>query len=63
MEVKQGKADVFSNTIQVLKKLRIHETGFSKYAIGVALLEKNIKHNNFKPILLKLNKLNAYAEC
>ncbi len=62
VEVKQGKTDVFSNTIQVLKKLRIHETSFSKYAIGVALLEKNVKHNNFKPILLKLNKLNAYAE-
>ncbi len=62
VEVKQGKTDVFSNTVQVLKKLRIHETGFSKYAIGVALLEKNVKHNNFKPILLKLNKINAYAE-
>ncbi len=62
VEVKQGKADVFSNTIQVLKKHRIHEAGFSKYAIGVALLEKHVKHNNFKPILLKLNKLNAYAE-
>ncbi len=61
VEVKQGKSDVFSNTIQVLKKLRIHETGFSKYAIGVSLLESGVKHNNFKPILLKLNKLNAYA--
>ncbi len=61
IEVKQGKSDVFSNTIQVLKKLRIHETGFSKYAIGVSLLEPDIKHNNFKPVLLKLNKINAYA--
>lgn len=61
VEVKQGKSDVFSNTIQVLKKLRIHETGFSKYAIGVSLLEPSVKHNNFKPVLLKLNKLNAYA--
>jgi len=62
IEVKQGKSDVFSNTIQVLKKLRIRETSFSKYAVGVALLEKNVKHNNFKHILLKLNKINAYAE-
>lgn len=62
VEVKQGKTDVFSSTIQVLKKLRIHETGFSKYAIGVSLLEDKVKHNNFKPILLKLNKINAYAE-
>jgi hypothetical protein len=63
IEVKQGKTDVFSNTIQVLKRLRIHESSFSKYAIGVSLLEENIKHNNFKPILLKLNKIENYARC
>jgi hypothetical protein len=61
IEVKQGKADVFSNTIQMLKKLRVHESSFSKYVIGVSLLEENIKHNNFKPILLKLNKIENYA--
>lgn len=63
VEVKQGKTDVFSNTIQILKKLRVHESGFSKYAIGVSLLEDHIKHNNFKPILLKLNKIQNYARC
>jgi hypothetical protein len=63
IEVKQGKADVFSNTIQMLKKLRVHESSFSKYVIGVSLLEENIKHNNFKPILLKLNKIENYARC
>jgi hypothetical protein len=61
--VKQGKSDVFSNTIQMLKKLRVHESSFSKYVIGVSLLEENIKHNNFKPILLKLNKIENYARC
>jgi hypothetical protein len=63
IEVKQGKADVFSNTIQMLKKLRVHESSFSKYVIGVSLLEENIKHNNFKPILLKLNKIENHARC
>ena len=63
IEVKQGKSDVFSNTIQMLKKLRVHESNFSKYVIGVSLLEENIKHNNFKPILLKLNKIENYARC
>ena len=62
IEVKQGKTDVFSNTIQVLKQLRVHESSFSKYVIGVALLEPQIKYNNFKPILLKVDKLNSYAE-
>lgn len=63
IEVKQGKTDVFSSTIQMLKKLRVHESSFSKYVIGVSLLEENIKHNNFKPILLKLNKIENYARC
>lgn len=62
IEVKQGKTDVFSQTIQVLKKLRIHQSSFSKYAIGVSLLEPTIKHNNFKSILLKINKINKNAE-
>jgi len=63
IEVKQGKSDVFSKTIQMLKKLRVHESSFSKYVIGVSLLEENIKHNNFKPILLKLNKIENHARC
>jgi hypothetical protein len=57
IEVKQGKTDVFSHTIQVLKKFGIRESSFSKYAIGTALLEKTLKHNAFKPILLKIEKL------
>ena len=57
VEVKQGKTDVFSPTIQVLKSLHVHESSFSKYAIGVSMLEPEIKHNNFKPILLSIKKL------
>ncbi len=57
IEVKQGKTDVFSNTVQVLKKHRIYPASFSKYVIGVAMLEKNIKHNSFKPQLTKINNL------
>lgn len=58
IEVKQGKTDVFSHTIQQLKKLRIHQSSFSKYVIGVSMLEPQVKHNNFKPILLNIAKLN-----
>lgn len=57
IEVKQGKSDVFSSTIQMLKKLHVHESPFSKYAIGVSLLEHDIKHNNFKPIIRQVSKL------
>jgi hypothetical protein len=62
IEVKQGKSNHFSNTIQVLKSLGIRPSGFSKYAIGVSLLYPEIKHNNFNPILRSINKLdNHYA--
>ncbi|MBP6455508.1 MAG: VTC domain-containing protein [Chitinophagaceae bacterium] len=57
IEVKQSKVDVMSGTIQILKRNKIYPSGFSKYSLGVALLEKNIKHNNFKPQLLKLEKI------
>lgn len=57
IEVKQGKTDVFSSTIQMLKKLHVHESPFSKYAIGVSLMEHEIKHNNFKPVIRQVSKL------
>jgi hypothetical protein len=62
IEVKQGKTNHFSNTIQVLKSLGIRPSAFSKYAIGVSLLYPEIKHNNFNPILRTINKLDhSYA--
>lgn len=55
-EVKQAKSNVFSPMIQAFKKRHFEEAGFSKYSTGIALLE-NIKHNAFKPNLIKLNKI------
>lgn len=57
IEVKQSKVNQYSHTIQTLKKHGIRPSGFSKYTMGVVLLEKDIKKNNFKPTLLKLNKI------
>lgn len=57
IEVKQGKTDNFSHTIQTLKKFQVRPASFSKYAIGIAMLEKDIKKNKFKPTLLKLKKI------
>lgn len=57
IEVKQGKSDSFSHTMQVLKKHQIRPASFSKYAIGIAMLEKEIKKNKFKPTLHKLKKI------
>ena len=61
VEVKQSKSNVLSNTIQALKNMHVHDSSFSKYAIGVSLLEPSIKHNNFKPLLLQINKIKQNA--
>ena len=54
------KSDSFSNRsplVNLLKDLKIESVSFSKYCIGMALTEKKIKKNNFKAMLLKLNKI------
>jgi hypothetical protein len=55
-EVKQEKSNVFSPMIQAFKKRHFEEVGFSKYSTGIALLE-DIKHNAFKPNLIKINRI------
>ncbi len=56
-EVKQEKASVSSDFIQTIKKYHVRKSGMSKYCIGTALLNKDIKSNNFKERILKINKL------
>ena len=57
-ELKSEKHSINSQLMQYLKGLKIYPGTFSKYCIGVAITEKNIKCNRFKKSLLKLNKLN-----
>lgn len=57
-ELKSEKYSFNSQFTQYLKRLKIYPVKFSKYCIGIALTEKNIKYNRFKKKLLKLNKLN-----
>jgi hypothetical protein len=57
IEVKQSKSSDPALIIRVLQELKIHQQGFSKYCVGRALLEDNIKKNRFKPLLLKIKKL------
>jgi len=56
-EVKQEGFSMNAQFIQILKKNRIYKQGMSKYCIGTTLLNKHLKHNNFKPKLLNLNKI------
>ncbi|MDG1477249.1 MAG: polyphosphate polymerase domain-containing protein [Vicingaceae bacterium] len=56
-EVKQEKASVNSDFIRVIRKHHIRKSSMSKYCVGTALLNKNLKQNNFKERILKINKL------
>ncbi len=56
------KADGRLNTsplYQALKEHHIQETGFSKYCIGRALLERTLKQNNFKIKLRNIERFNT----
>lgn len=57
-EVKQEKSSSSSPFLSVMKQNRIRAGSISKYCFGVISLFSGIKNNNFKPILLSINKLN-----
>ena len=56
-EVKQEKASSNSDFIKAIRKHRIRQGSMSKYCVGTALLNKNLKQNNFKERILKIKKL------
>ncbi len=56
-EVKQNGFSTESEFIRQMRALGVRATGFSKYCIGVAMLYPEIKHNNFKPQLGRIARL------
>lgn len=46
-----------SDFFNILKENKIYTQSMSKYSIGVLLLNKNLKYNNFKEKLLTLKKI------
>jgi hypothetical protein len=56
-EVKKNSADHESAFIRHMRAMSIRPTGFSKYCIGVSMLVDEVKHNNFKPQLRKVENL------
>jgi hypothetical protein len=56
-EVKQEKASTNSEFIKAIRKHHIRKSGMSKYCVGTALLNKELKQNNFKERILKIKKL------
>jgi hypothetical protein len=56
--------NVYSPILDVIRQLRIKHSGFSKYCIGMALTDNDIKRNLFKRKIMKLNKLyDDYNSC
>ncbi|MCR4920368.1 MAG: polyphosphate polymerase domain-containing protein [Bacteroidaceae bacterium] len=49
--------NVFSPVLEMLRQLRIKPSGFSKYCIGTAITNCNLKQNLFKQRLVRLSKL------
>ena len=56
VEVKKSGEDIKSRARIALKSIEIHPTSFSKYCLGQVLVGDNL-HHNYKPVLLKLKKL------
>jgi hypothetical protein len=57
VEIKKDKAHGHSLFFKQLKKMNIREAGFSKFCLGVALLNNVPRTNNIKPKLLIINKI------
>ena len=57
IEIKKSKNNMDSAVNQLLKKNGIRPTSFSKYAIGSALMNPNLKYNRLKKKLSYLNTI------
>jgi len=58
IELKHDAVAEQSNLINALDYYGVHPRGFSKYCMGRALIETNLKRNNFKERVLQINKIN-----
>ena len=60
-ELKQERADRTSPFVRIMRSRVMQASGMSKYCVGMLLMEKNVKHNAFKAVLLKLQHLRKAA--
>lgn len=56
-EVKRGRDSEKSSFLSYLREMRINSMGFSKYCIGMALLNPDVKNNLFKQRLRSIIKI------
>ena len=52
---------VYSPIKEILQGLRIHPSGYSKYIIGSAMTNPNLKRNKIKPRLVRIKKINSFV--
>lgn len=57
IEVKQSKTSVLHGIIASLRTMRIHPSSISKYVYGLILTHPEIKHNSFKPLINRINRI------
>lgn len=57
VEIKRNLYEKNSVFAALLKNNKIYPMGFSKYCVGVSLLQNSIKQNNFKKRINKIQKL------
>lgn len=60
-ELKQERADRSSPFARIMRDRNIRPASMSKYCIGMLLMEQPVKHNAFKAVLLKLERLRKAA--
>jgi len=58
-ELKQYRPDRDAEFARQMRAMGLRPTPFSKYCIGVALLYPDVKHNNFTPLLRRLDELSG----
>ncbi|MGL4651378.1 MAG: polyphosphate polymerase domain-containing protein [Caldilineaceae bacterium] len=56
-EVKQPRFSSHSGFVRQLRARHIEPTPFSKYCIGLVLLDSQVRYNQFKPLLFHLQRL------
>jgi hypothetical protein len=57
VEIKRNRDGIKSPFLNTLNDLKIHPCGFSKYCLGLAMLNPEVKTNMFKQKIRELNKL------
>lgn len=63
LELKYNALYPFHNLRRKLKDINIYPNSISKYCLGICLLKENIKKNNFKLKLLKVESIKQQSEC